>query len=78
MKYASKKIAIAKAKEAHAIARADKKVQYEIEDAMRHKEKYADNPLRLAKYAAKDAEDIAEAVAGGSRLASEHSAPCKC
>lgn len=64
MKYASKKIEIAKAKEARAIARADKKVANEIEDAMRHKAKYADNPFKLAKYAAKDAQDIAEAVAG--------------
>lgn len=64
MKYASKKIAIAKAKESRAIERAEKKVAEEIEDAMRRKEKYADNPEKLAKYALKDAKDIAEAIAG--------------
>lgn len=65
MKYASKKIAIAKAKEAHAVAHADRKVAKEMYQAYKHKQMFADNPEKLMKFAAKDAEDIADAIAGG-------------
>jgi hypothetical protein len=44
------------------------KVADAMEDAMRHKIKYADNPVKLAKHMARDAADIAEAIADAKAI----------
>lgn len=60
---AAKSIAKAASKSARAAYKADKKVAEAVEDALRHKAKYAENPVKAAKVAARDAEDISEAIA---------------
>ncbi|KAF8071023.1 hypothetical protein HT031_001105 [Scenedesmus sp. PABB004] len=66
--YVSKEVAYAHAKEARAAYKAHKRVAAEVEEALHHAEKYADNPVKAAKAAKRDAEDIADAVAEAKEI----------